>query len=185
MAAKRRIVDGKHQCYKCDTWKPLTEFYPDRKAVVGLRGRCKLCDIAEINAHHTNHRDRALKNLVIKNRTNGRHGSKRRQAFSENSCVTPDVLNKLWFEQDGKCAVTLVPLTHIQGAGRNVWTNVTVDRIDPERGYEIDNIRLVCRAVNYMKAAMSDHEMLYWAFLILNGPLSRTTPKSFTDSDLR
>ena len=170
---KREIVDGKHYCYKCEQWKPLTDFYTDKRTSVGLRGRCKKCDIEVINAHHTNNLDRALRNLVIKNKTNGRHGSKRRQEFSENSCVTPEVLHELWASQHGKCAVTGVPLTHIQGQGRNIWTNVTVDRIDCERGYELDNIRLVCRAVNYMKAAMTDEEMLKWCSLILSGPLSQ------------
>lgn len=173
MAAKRQIVDGKHWCYKCKTWKHLADFYEDKKAVVGLRGRCKQCDIEMVNGSHTNNLDRALRNLLIRHESNGRNGSGRRREFTTSEgCVTLDVLKELWANQEGKCAVSGVLLTHIQGQGFRVWTNVTIDRIDNDRGYSKDNIRLVCRAVNYMKAAMSDDEMLRWASLILNGPLA-------------
>lgn len=64
-------------------------------------------------------------------------------------------------------------MTHIQGKGYRIWTNVTLDRIDNDRGYTRNNIRLVCRAVNYMKAGMTDREMFQWAALILNGPAAK------------
>ncbi len=170
---KKQIIDGKRHCYRCDQWKPVAEFYRDPRAATGLRARCKKCDINEINQRHTNRLDRALRDLLIRHKINGRTGSKRRQVFTENEgCVTLDILNELWHLQDGKCAVTGVQLTHIQGQGFRIWTNVTLDRIDNDRGYARDNIRLVCRAVNYMKAAMSDEDLLKWAAMILNGPLA-------------
>ncbi len=178
---KRKIVDGKHWCYKCDQWKPVNEFYPDSKASVGLRGRCKICDKAVVNDLHTNNQDRAFRNLIIRHKSNGRNGSKRRREFTEQGNLTLDVVNELWEQQDGKCAVTGVQLTHIQGSGFRVWTNVTVDRTDPDKGYTRDNIRLVCRAVNYMKAALSDEEMLKWAALILNGPLANQLTQGLLD----
>jgi hypothetical protein len=55
---------------------------------------------------------------------------------------------------------------------------VTIDRIDNDRGYARDNIRLVCRAVNYMKAAMTDDEMRHWCTLILNPVNSGGVPES-------
>jgi len=170
---RREIVDGKHWCYKCDTWKEVSEFYPDKKACVGLRGRCKICDTKLVNELHTNNLDRAIRNLYIRHLSNGRSGSKRRKVFTEEGCVTPELLKEIWNAQDGKCAVTGIQMTHIQGSGFRVWTNVTVDRINPDEGYKLNNIRLVCRAVNYMKAAMTDQEMMQWAALILNGPLAQ------------
>lgn len=165
---QKPIVDGRKHCYRCDQWKAVSEFYPEKKSSTGLRARCKACDIAVINESHNNSLDRALRNLAIKNKSNGKAGSKRRQKFTENSCVNPEFLTGLWVTQDGRCAVTDVPMTHVQGAGRRIWTNVTVDRIDPDVGYVEGNVRLVCKAVNYMKNAMSDAEMFQWAALILN-----------------
>lgn len=64
-------------------------------------------------------------------------------------------------------------MTMQQGAGRKIFTNVSIDRIDNDFGYTPDNVRLVCKAVNYMKHSMTDQEMMQWAALILNGPLAQ------------
>lgn len=173
MAKRREIIDGKHQCFACKEWKPVSEFYTDKISYTGLRGRCKKCDLEKVNNHHTDSLDRALKNILVRHRSNGRNGSKRRQVFTVDGDLTLFLLHKMWREQDGKCAVTGVKLTHIQGQGFRIWTNVTVDRINPDIGYQEDNIRLVCRAVNYMKAAMTDVEMVEWAGRILNGPMNK------------
>ena len=179
---KREIVNGEHWCYRCDAWKPVGDFYPDKKASVGLRGRCKECDKYIVNSMHSNNLDRAMGNLLIRHKSNGRHGSNRRHGFTESGCLTHEVLKEMWDRQDGKCAVTGVQLTHIQGKGYRIWTNVTVDRIDPDNGYVRDNIRLVCRAVNYMKAAMTDDDMIKWAQLILSGPVASQRKDTPTDT---
>lgn len=63
-------------------------------------------------------------------------------------------------------------MTHLQGHGLRMLTNVTIDRIDSDKGYTRDNIRLVCKAANWMKNQMTDNELLQWAALIINGPLA-------------
>jgi hypothetical protein len=85
------------------------------------------------------------------------------------------MLRQLWDRQDGKCAVTGIPMTHIQGAGVRIYTNVSIDRIDSDFGYVPDNVRLVCKAVNFMKHSMTDRELVQWAALILNGPINQPT----------
>lgn len=169
----RRIVDGKHFCCRCKQWKTVDNFYRNKISYTGLEGRCKQCNIERQNQYHTDSLSVALRSLAQGNRTNGKCGSKRRQEFSVNSCVTRDFLRKLWDSQDGKCAVTGVSMTHIQGSGHKVWTNVTVDRICPNVGYIESNVRLVCRAVNYAKNAMTDKEMVEWAKAIVNGPVAQ------------
>lgn len=157
----------------CQSFKSREEFYPSKSARWGINARCKKCDIAAVNRKHTNNLPRALRNLWIRHKSNGIHGSKRRCEFTQEGCVTPDLLMEMWKTQDGKCAVTGVQLTHVQGQGFRIWTNVTLDRINPDLGYTKDNIRLVCRAVNYMKAAMTDQDMVKWAKAILNGPVAQ------------
>lgn len=89
----------------------------------------------------------------------------------KDSCINYEFLCEMWDRQDGRCAVTGVPMTHIKGIGY-VATNVSVDRIHNDRGYERDNVRLVCRVVNFMKNTMSDREMMQWSALVLNGHLA-------------
>lgn len=84
---------------------------------------------------------------------------------SKTLCI--DDLVNLWNAQNGKCAISGQPMTHILGSGKHL-TNVSIDRIDPSRGYEKDNIRLVCRLCNIMRHTLSDEELFDWCKIILN-----------------
>lgn len=41
-------------------------------------------------------------------------------------------------------------------------TNVSIDRIDSDKGYTIDNVQLVCMAVNQMKSDLTNEELMYF-----------------------
>jgi hypothetical protein len=50
-----------------------------------------------------------------------------------------------------RCEMTGVPLIPGSGCGspgKRVWNTVSLDRKDSTRGYTIDNIRVVCWAIN-------------------------------------
>lgn len=53
--------------------------------------------------------------------------------------------------QNGKCAISGLDMTYELGEGR-IYTNVSIDQIMPSKGYTIDNIQLVCMAVNQLKS---------------------------------
>ena len=75
------------------------------------------------------------------------------------------LIYELYKKQNGKCAYTGKQLTAIRYAVRgnqhiiNKW-NVSIDRIDSNKGYTKDNIQLVCAIVNRMKTDLSDTEFL-------------------------
>jgi len=50
---------------------------------------------------------------------------------------------------------------HRDGSGHKDF-NASVDRINPRIGYTVDNIRLVCYAVNIMKHKMDEGEFYFW-----------------------
>jgi len=70
--------------------------------------------------------------------------------------------------QDGKCAITSVPMTTVIGYGP-MYTNLSVDRIETGGPYTVANTRLVCHIVNIMRHTMSDEELRYWANKIATG----------------
>ncbi len=82
-----------------------------------------------------------------------------------------DFLVDLWEKQNGLCAITKTPMTHLRGHGR-VQTNVSIDRIDSTIGYERQNVQLVCHIVNLMKQDLKLEELLVWSGKIHYG-LSR------------
>lgn len=79
---------------------------------------------------------------------------------------------QLWMDQATKCAVTGYPMTTVKGRGR-VDTNVSIDRIDSDRGYEIGNVQLVCAHVNVMKSNLKTARFEWWCRLVAaNNPSS-------------
>lgn len=74
--------------------------------------------------------------------------------------VTPDMLLDLYIFQEGKCALTGrfmdYETTDEEFAGKKCNPRVlTIDRIDSNRGYFIDNIQLVCWDVNLFKGKVN------------------------------
>ena len=82
--------------------------------------------------------------------------------------LTLDFLEDLWNSQKGLCAITGRAMTHIRGEGK-VLTNASIDRIDSTKGYEENNIQLVCYIVNIMKSDLTIGELKDWCREILKG----------------
>ena len=65
--------------------------------------------------------------------------------------MTIDELWSLWRRADGKCEVTGIPFSLVRTGGRSVTARPwipSVDRISCAVGYEQNNCRIVCHAVN-------------------------------------
>jgi len=77
-------------------------------------------------------------------------------------------LQYLWNKQEGLCALTKIPMTYIKGSGQ-IPTNVSMDRIDSNKPYEIGNVQLVCAQVNFMKHQLNLEQLKFWCGRILNG----------------
>ncbi len=77
-----------------------------------------------------------------------------------------DALLEMYKEQRGRCALSGRIMTIIWGKGL-VPSNMSLDRIDNDKGYTMDNIRLTCRASNWMRNEMSDEDLKGWCEDIL------------------
>ena len=51
-------------------------------------------------------------------------------------------------------------MTYELDSGR-VYTNISIDQIEPGKGYTLDNIQLVCSAVNQLKSNWNMDTVLY------------------------
>jgi len=82
--------------------------------------------------------------------------------------ISKEEVYKLYLKQGGKCALSGVEMTHIRTHDVEGDTNISIDRIDPEGLYDIENIQLVCKRVNFMKHNNNQKNFLNWVGLIYN-----------------
>lgn len=79
--------------------------------------------------------------------------------------ITPKYLEELYFKQNKKCKLSGIDLTPKKGV-RWKNQNLSVDRIDSEKGYEIGNIQLVDKRINLMKGKLDNNEFIELCKLI-------------------
>jgi hypothetical protein len=70
--------------------------------------------------------------------------------------VTIDYVRNLYDKQEGKCALSKVKMVH----KRHDLRAISIDRINSEKGYEEDNIQLVCKFINLGKWTHSNQEVI-------------------------
>ena len=76
--------------------------------------------------------------------------------------LTPSDLIQLLERQGGRCALSGVELTCNLQRGVVCKTNASIDRIVPQRGYMVENIQLVCAALNSFRADTPIDEFIDW-----------------------
>ena len=65
-----------------------------------------------------------------------------------------------------QCKYLNIPLTNTQGEGA-VWSNYSIDRIDPSKGYVKGNVEIISRKANIMKSTATQEELITFAKNIL------------------
>jgi hypothetical protein len=150
---------GTKYCVKCKLTLDISKFHKDKSNSTGLQTYCKDCGTENTKKWASSY-DGYLKKLykdVI-------HNAKKRAKIIKVN-ITIDDLKKLYEKQNGLCALSGIKMT------RDVYTtkgnnhiinkyNISVDRIDSDKDYDIDNIQLVCAIINRMKTDLPDHEFL-------------------------
>lgn len=79
--------------------------------------------------------------------------------------LVKDVID-LYYNQNGLCAISGVEMTHTTNEGK-IDTNISIDKIEPNLGYTINNIQLVCHRVNIMKWDRDQNNLIFWCKKII------------------
>ena len=78
-----------------------------------------------------------------------------------------DTWKKQFNERGLTCPLSGITMTHTWKQGE-MLTNISVDRIDNDKDYELGNIQFVCIQANRMKGALSNQELIFWSRNIAN-----------------
>lgn len=159
--------DGKLLCHKCGKYLPIENFqthkhyeYRDHR-----EARCRDCKTKQMKKARAFYDDKERLRKILRMRFYAARdrANKKNLPFE----ITTEFLLDLWEKQDGKCAITNLPMTYINDNGR-IYTNVSIDQKEPNKGYTFENTQLVCMAVNQLKSDLSMNEMLLICEAVVN-----------------
>lgn len=80
--------------------------------------------------------------------------------------LTAEDCMDIWEIQEGKCALSGVYMTHSPSAEIFTSKNVSIDRLDHNKGYYPQNVQLVCSAVNMLRGSLSQEDFTWWVLNI-------------------
>lgn len=164
---KKEWKDGKLLCHKCGQYLPIENFQKHKYYTYrdNREARCKSCKTKQIKKARSLYDDneRLKKTLRMRFYAARDRANKKNLPFE----LTTDFLLNLWEKQNGKCAITNLPMTYINDNGR-IYTNVSVDQKQPNEGYTLENTQLVCMAVNQLKSDMTMDEVLLICESVIN-----------------
>jgi hypothetical protein len=166
-----RHILGEQICLNCKITKPLKDFYKNgvySDGITNYRALCKVCCLSKIaKISKKNYQSKAQKRSAsAKNFIAGiyNHCSKRKLNLGFD--LDCEYLNNIYEKQKGLCALTGVEMTYKAGNGR-VYTNISIDRIDSNKGYIKNNVQFVCDIVNVMKSNLTLDEFYFWCKKVL------------------
>lgn len=168
---KRRIrvpafdENGKLYCCTCKTYKSISEFNKGDKNKTrnDYSRECKTCEAKRKSIQRAS-MNKDDKNYFLKHLL---YGCKTRSLQNNlNFDLNVQFIVDLYNKQNGKCAISGLPMTTRRQSGKNPY-NVSIDRIVPSLGYTKENVRLVCSHVNMMRSNLEDSQLLEFCKAVL------------------
>tara|TARA_R110000744_G_scaffold49536_2_gene107607 strand:- start:1040 stop:1483 length:444 start_codon:yes stop_codon:yes gene_type:complete len=89
--------------------------------------------------------------------------------------LTPLALIKILDSQDGRCALSGEKLTCTKIRGEVSKTNASIDRINAGGEYNINNVQLVCRAVNSFRHNLTVADFINWCKKVAKNAIQKQT----------
>lgn len=80
--------------------------------------------------------------------------------------VTPEDLESVWMQQQGKCALSGLPISLFISTKDAKYHTASLDRIDSNKGYIKGNIQWVHKDINYMKCDFTQEEFINYCILV-------------------
>lgn len=161
------------KCTVCGEAKKEEFFSPHKKEKYrnGKHSACRDCMNKQSAGRRVNKKDDLAYYLIrllggLKNKL--KHKEKYKSFLFE---ITKNDVLSLYEKQNGKCAISGIKMTHFTNEGRILY-NLSVDRIDSDKGYTIDNIQLLCTIINTMKSTLSNEEFVEICKLIVDNQIT-------------
>ena len=164
------------KCHYCGQYKTIDQFdiNNEKRLRNGRDNRCKKCksDLSKLNKLNYSNEQKLHHILLSRLLGAKQRATKKNIEFD----ITLEDLVDIYNKQKGLCAITGLKMTHDVLNGRT-YTNMSLDRIDSQKGYIKDNIQLVCMVVNQMKSDLTYEELYFYCNKIVHSFNSRKWTK--------
>ncbi len=151
-----KIGNGLARCSKCRAAKPETEFTVNRR---GKKYEYPLSYC--FGCRHRQQTDNLNSDIDLYLGDRWRRVQVRARKTSTPFTITREVLYDLYEMQKGNCFYTDAPMRCRVGEGTS-WDSLSIDKVEPDKGYEHGNVVLCTRRANTIKCDMTLDEMKKW-----------------------
>ena len=159
------------RCLKCNEIKSQTMFYKNKSSSLGVQPYCIKC-----------HKEKVYESQSKLNGYIAKIYNKMLKYCNKKDIecnVTKDDIVKIYFKQDSQCALTNELMTYYIGPTLTTSRyeskyNIAIDRIDVDKGFEVDNIQLIGHMIHQMKSktAMNNERFIKLCELISKNNLN-------------
>lgn len=155
---------GNKVCIKCKKEKDIKNFDKDKSQKDGLLSYCKICR-REISRIWASTFDGFIKKILCDLKIQ----CKKSKIFTN---LTVENVKKKYYEQECKCALTGLSLTHIAYSkidSNNIseFFNISIDRINIFGDWTIDNIQLIGSMIKKMKGNLTNEKFIEMCKIVL------------------
>lgn len=167
---KRKIINnesikqGYKLCLKCNLEKEVLLFDKDKSQNDGLQSYCKECR-RTISKNWASTLDGFIKKIL----------SDLNIYCKKNHIINTlnlDNVKELYIKQNGLCKLTGLPLTHLAYSNKDnneisEFFNISIDRIEANKEFEINNIQLIGSMIKKMKGNMTNEKFIEFCKMVL------------------
>lgn len=125
---------------------------------------CYQCDFQKNKERYTRYDRRILSTSTIEAFVS--NNLQRWRSKTPGTPINRDFLIALWHEQNGCCYYTGRPLSTSRGKGE--WGSLSLDRLDPNKGYIPGNVVWTSRLVNTSKGSRTKQEFIAFCFDVVS-----------------
>lgn len=145
-------------CSKCNEWKDKEMFFNSKRSKYGISPSCKTCyqQSTELHEKRSIRKKTSFeKNLPLYMNNQCNQVKNRCVKYNIPFNLTPEYLLELYINQKGICKYSNIPMKKDNDGNIIGWYHPSIDRIDPTKGYIIDNIAWVCFGINACKRQLN------------------------------
>ena len=147
------------ECTRCKLIKPLTGFSKDKDKKYGVRGMCRVCD--SIRKEKNLSTEHGFFKAIYCNMVNRKEASDKGNSRGKVYAVefTFEQLMQMWEKHKLKygqnCIYTGEPIFHKRDKNQIRGNQISIDRLDNNKPYTIDNIVFCSSRANWIKGQIS------------------------------